>query len=540
MNRSRTTKLGAITGVGVLVTGLIMAGPSSVLASAPAANASHLIKPGGTVTLSPAREVDVSSLPGLTAVEASRLAVKAAAHPQGTLRMDGTRSPAAARTGSAASLGKLSSPAFAPTVASPTKILQNFAGTNDANSACGCQPPDTSGAVSKVYDVETVNLAMTVWKKDSPPTLVRRTSFSTFLGTADGLSDPNVLYDNVWNRWVITIIPTTNPLPAIWIATSQTSNPAGKWWIYKAFFGGGLYPTGTLMDYPKIGMSQDAIAITTNNFNPGYINSAVFAVAKARIYNGQGFSIPAFQVDFSTVSSVVAGIPMNQDGNWYMLASLIPYGLNSFDVYRMNNAATPDMTSLTYLGRTAENGFGVPNQGQQPGGGQTLDALDGRLQWAPSQLGNQVWFARATGFPVIQYGFVDAGNLGLTAAVAYTSSSSYDWNPSIAVGVSGGNRYVFLNWAYTDPGNGTNVATRVSGLGAADAVQSLVGVGTTVAVGAHGAAGEYRFGDYSSVSIDPGVSGVCPAGRSAMIVNQEFEAASGGDWITRVARVGFC
>ena len=46
-----------------------------------------------------------------------------------------------------------------------------------------------------------------------------------------------------------------------------------------------------------------------------------------------------------------------------------------------------------------------------------------------------------------------------------------------------------------------------------------------------------RFGDYSSVHVDPvAVSGTCPAGRTALLAQQYF---LGGNWATRLSRVSF-
>ena len=49
----------------------------------------------------------------------------------------------------------------------------------------------------------------------------------------------------------------------------------------------------------------------------------------------------------------------------------------------------------------------------------------------------------------------------------------------------------------------------------------------------------FRFGDYSSVEVDPtAASGTCPAGRTA-VTNQEY-FTSNGQWSTRLARTSFC
>jgi hypothetical protein len=203
----------------------------------------------------------------------------------------------------------------------------------------------------------------------------------------------------------------------------------------------------------------------------------------------------------------------------------------------MLNGSRPDSTTVTFAGKTSSTGDSAPSCAPQPGGGNCLDALDGRLQAAPHQLNGLLWFAHASSFPLVRYGTINQSSLAVTEATAFVSGSSNDWNPSIGVSdAGGGNTFVFLNWAYDDPGTSTQVSTRVAGLGAGDGVQNLIGVGTTVATGGHG--NDFRFGDFSSVSIDPSQAGPCAPGRSALIENEEFD--NSGQWQMRDTRIGFC
>jgi hypothetical protein len=490
----------------------------------------------GHGTSSTPRSIDLSSLPDATGTATT------GSRNLGALRRDASRVSQTHHVASTKPVVQGS-----PYVTEPTKILQNFRGTLASQSSCGCQPPDSNGAVNKKFVVEADNLSLQVWSKAQPPVLKKRVSFNSLLGTSDSLSDPRVLYDNAYARWVFAIIPipaTTTSTPRLWFGVSTTSIPTGSWFIYNIAFSGGQYSAGTLLDYPMVGMDADSIAITTNNFccgsNPNtYNGTAVFALPKQRLYNGFGFGFGAFGVGWSAHPSFVEGIPQAQDGRHYIVASQTAEGNGSgYDVWYMLNGSRPDSTTVTYAGATGSTGDTVPSCAPQPGGGNCLDALDGRLQAAPHQLNGLLWVTRASGFPLIRYGTINESSLAVTEATAYVAGSSNDWNPSIGVSdAGGGNQFVFLNWAYDDPGNGTQVSTRVAGLSAGDAVQNLIGVGTTLATGGHG--NDFRFGDYSSVSIDPMPSGVCPAGRSALIVNEEFSLTT-GEWQMHDARVGFC
>jgi hypothetical protein len=507
---------------------------SSTPVGVPKAGAVRTVGQGASAD---AHEVDVSKLPDFNAATAP------SAVDRGARRMDGSQGPQARVAMAKPAIANLPS----PKVATPSLIKLNFNGTTSALSSCGCQPPDSNGAIGAGYIVEADNLSLQTWNKASPVTLLKRVSLNTFLATSDSLSDPRVFFDNAWSRWVLIVIvvpPTTTSVPAFWIASSKTADPRGSWWIQRATLNG--MGTVTLPDYPMVGMDSDAVAISTNNFSPGacaggfcYTNSTVLSVAKARIYNGLGWGVPLFGVDFSAHPAFVEGIPQAQDGSLYVVASLIPYGSSGLDVYQMSNTSKSN-TSLVFLGTAADPllASAPPNCAQQPGGGTCLDALDGRLQSAPKQYGGRVWWTRATGFPVVEYGAITISGLSNQSGVAYLRGSSYDWNPSIGIGVDpSGNQRVFLNWAVSDPSVATplQVSTRVSGLGPSDPVQNLIGIGTTVATGFHGS--ESRFGDFSSVSIDNKTGGCTTSGKGALVVNEQF--TSGGTWVNHLTRVCF-
>ena len=548
MKNKKNRRIVSMIGIGAILCGSLTAGSiagrdASASGASPLTPAASALVAGssvggsGSVSGSLARVVNLSSLPSASAAAVSSGSVQDKA----PLGINGSRDSSAAVTH-----GTKPGAGFVPLVSSPAKVLQNFAGTSLGQSSCSCAPPDSNAAMNGAQILEGTNLALTVWKvgAGTTPTLIKRTAIATFLNTTDSLSDPRVFYDNAWKRFVMTVIvvPTVaTATPAEWIAVSTSNSASGAWYIYRASFSGGPYAPGTLMDYPMVGMDADSIAISTNlyAFGGGFTTGSLFTVPKQRIYNGLGWGTGAFNVDFSSHPAFVEGIPQNQDGKLYVVASLLPYSQTGFDVYYLTNTDRPDSIALTYQGNAADShGTSAPPAATQPGGG-SLDALGGQLQAAPHQLEGNVWFARTenlAGFPTVEYGAIAESNLAVTSANAYVSGTSDDWNPSIAVSDVGGSRYVFLNWAYTDPTHNVNTSTRVAGLGPADGIQNLIGVGKTLATGGHTT--ETRFGDFSSVQIDPFVSGTCPAGQSALVANEQFN--SSGGWQMRDARVAFC
>ena len=56
-----------------------------------------------------------------------------------------------------------------------------------------------------------------------------------------------------------------------------------------------FFGNNNFFDFPQLGMDQDAVLFTANIFNGNnFLGADFFAVAKARLYNGLGFSVPVF------------------------------------------------------------------------------------------------------------------------------------------------------------------------------------------------------------------------------------------------------
>jgi hypothetical protein len=443
--------------------------------------------------------------------------------------------------------GSVRTNATGPLVTPPVVIHRNFAGLNNNNSSCACQPPDVNAAAGGTQTVEAVNLSVAVYNKANPPALLKNTSLATFLGETRPLSDPRITYDTLWKRWVLTAIPiptATTSTPGLDFAVSKTANATGAWWVYHFSFFGGSFPAGTLLDYPMLGQQQDALVIGTNNFQLqsgggfSYIGSTAFAVPKARAYNGLSIGFPAFGVAFSTHPANTGNVPMDSDGNAYLLAA--DDANDRLILYKMNNAAYANLTTLSLVG-TPGDVFGAPTRGaHQPGGFPDLDALDGRIVAAPVVATGFLWFAHGiniSGFPGIQYGAVALNGSSATVANAFHSGTSDDINASIGVfPASSSSVYIYLNWAYTQAGSGIATTDVFSGVSPGEGVPALIGVDTQLVSG--GTTSQTRFGDFSSVSIAPYADHAgCGIGKTAYIAQQYF---SGGVWATRLADVGFC
>jgi hypothetical protein len=436
--------------------------------------------------------------------------------------------PAAAHSNSANAAGAAAARPLA------VSTVANFAGLNQAAGCGNCQPPDVNAAVGATRIVETVNNTMRAYTK----TGVTACTFllSSFLNTTDALTDPRVLYDNLNARWLfsITIFPaSTTSTPALWVAASQSSNPCAGWNVYRLTFSGGPFPGGTMMDQPRSGQDRNALLVATDNFTPSSgENFTVFGIQKSLMYAGAGVSFNVFSTASSVTPASNAGIPMVSTSASYFLGSVPGTG---YRLYRLTNSGGAG--AVLTLQATISSSFSAPTRAaNQPGTTTTLDPSDGRIDWSPMFDGTFLWFAHGidlSGFPAVRYGDINVNNNGFAVATAFHSSTSDDFNPSVGIGLNpGGNAFIFVNWAYTDTANNIAASATVNSVNPGGGVPNLIGTDTTLINGS--ASGQNRFGDYSSVAIDP-----ANANGSCAVTAQQYFVA-GGSWATRIGRVGTC
>ncbi len=445
----------------------------------------------------------------------------------------------------------IDSPSGDPTVLipAPATIRENFNGINQGGGG-GAQPSDVNAAVGPTQILETVNRRVTVFTKGTGGVVQCTNTLAGWLGLgALNVFDPRTLYDNLNNRWII--IATTNGVagtaPRLFLAASTTANACGGYFVYTLTFTGALFPLGTLLDYPYLGQDRVAILSSTNNFNPMYINSTAWSVSKALVYAGAAVSFPAFSVVFSTAPVTVTGIPIGATAATFYVAGRPGFGYN---LYRMNNSAGPGTTLV--LQAAIASAYGAPPRRViQCGTAGTLDPLDGRVAWAPVQAANStfVWFTHGqniAGFPGVRWGAINTAANTVTVANAFHSGGSDDFNPSLGAFETAPNSlFIWLQWAYTDimvaagapcVAASRNTSVALNGVAPGGGVPALIGTDITLVIGTLTTTNT-RFGDYSSVHIDPSAIGTCPAGQTALIAQQFF--LNNTNWETRLARVSF-
>ena len=96
-------------------------------------------------------------------------------------------------------------------------------------------------------------------------------------------------------------------------------------------------------DYPQLGMDQDSIIITANVFTSsgGFRGADMFAVAKARLYNGLGFAVPVFTGLRATLAPPIV---LDQNARTFLIAAS---GGSALSLYTLTNSSRPNAIQLT-------------------------------------------------------------------------------------------------------------------------------------------------------------------------------------------------
>jgi hypothetical protein len=435
---------------------------------------------------------------------------------------------------------------LSPVVKTPNLTAVNFAGAREGVVGHDEFPSDATMDVSGSQVAQITNASLWVFNKTG--TILAQTSLNSLLGTTHFVGDVQILHDSTWKRWVITADDFTSS--ALYLAISQTNSATGAWGIYRVtsdVFG----PPGTdFLDYPHLGMDQDALLVTGNVFDnpdaPVYVTTIAFAIPKARAYNSLGFGVPVFSGLAGTLMPPIQlGAPFY--GHFpadYFAAAVVGTGVK---LYAMTNASTfPTMAGPVTIPST---NFSMPPSAVQPGCTETIDTIDGRFQNSCYQIPPSGGFTDGllycvhtvndSGFPTnVWYALNPLSNTVASSGTFSLSPTSDDFNPSIAADAFGN---IFVTETATDP---TGTKKPMVLFGGALFGNPVTLNSTPVANSAVCLTGDstpfgsspQRWGDYSAARLDPATSVNGTAGSViGWITNQKVAGANA--WGTKIAKI---
>jgi hypothetical protein len=219
------------------------------------------------------------------------------------------------------------------------------------------EPPDQGLCVGNGYVVEAVNDVFNVYNASGQSLLPDNTAtnfvsgfprnvdhavdLNSFFGYAPAINrstgvfgqfvtDPSCLYDTATQRFfLVALTLETNPTSGAFthvnhldIAVSQTSDPTGKWTIYRVDVTndgtntGGVNPGPYLGDYPHIGADANGFYITTNAYPwccNGFSGAQIYAFSKVQLA-ANAANVTLVHIDTSGMVNVPSDAGSTQPG----------------------------------------------------------------------------------------------------------------------------------------------------------------------------------------------------------------------------------
>ncbi len=417
----------------------------------------------------------------------------------------------------------------------PPPII-GFEGLDRENWGSG-SPPDPVGDVGPDHYIQAVNASVGIYDKTDGSqiaaftfdTLMSQGSFGNQCDT-ENFGDPIILYDTFEDRWVLTDFAFTldglgavNPPEAFQcFAVSQTSDPvAGGWYFYSTRI------DDFLNDYPKMGVWTDGIYMSANMFGfpagGGFATTRAWAFNKAQMYAGA----PTVQVvtfdqgdDFTILPSNARlqtgtpppGTPNYFVSSWNFLNALTVYKFHvDWDSIGLSTFTGPDEP----LAATGWPNAAVANA-PQPGTAQLLDVLQIRAMMQNQYVNfggvESLWNthtvrrANTTGFAAPRWYQLDVS--GGTVAVNITQAATWDpdaanvihrFMPSLAVDRAGNMAIGYSTSNATTEFPSIKYAGRLAG----DPINTFSQTEQTMFTGTASQTTSARWGDYTSMTLDP-------------------------------------
>ncbi len=408
-------------------------------------------------------------------------------------------------------------------------------------------PPDTLGAVGATQYMETTNGAYAVFDKSTGvrTSLISDSAFWTAAGrTGVPNGDSRVMYNAAASRWVA--ISFASSASDIQIAVSDTSNALGTWKSTQ-FTGYSGLGFGATADYPTLAMDRNALYIGTNNFAPatsGGANSfrgtTLNVIPMASLFNATAPTTTNFQQFVTPYDSTsgsnadrgfaIQGVNSNSVGTTGKIVASSLFVTDNL-AYKVNGLSSTSATgatlgTVTFAGTSANS----PVPARQPSvaipANQAIVAAgDERTSSSVYEVNGRIYAVTTvgtTGITVedrIRVTVLDA-NTFAQLSVTDIGGAGYDYyQGSIAVNSAG---KVVVGY------NRSGLATTADATGATGKISFMArvfdttGTGSLAAVGSEmllkesltddyhngsifgqASVGRQRWGDYSSVSLDP-------------------------------------
>jgi len=428
----------------------------------------------------------------------------------------------------------------------------SFAGLGQGSYGFNVQyaPPDTTGAVGATQYVQWVNVSLAVFNKSTGALVsgpIAGNQLFAPLGGSCATSndgDPIVEYDKAAARWVLTQFTATSPYLQC-VAVSQTSDATGAYNLY-------AFPQATSSsfgDYPKLSVWPDAYYISFNIFNGNSFGGArACAYDRTKMLAGTA----ATQVCFQLSTSYGGLLPSDLDGatppptgspNYF-----VNYGTSRLNVWKFHvNFATPASSTFTGPTAVAVAAFTAAcgSSGtclQQPGTTNRLDSLSDRIMFRAAYrnragtesllINHSVMVSGNNKTQVVGVRWYELRLASQTPSLyqqgTFSPDSTSRWMGSLAMDKVGN-----IALGYSASSSSVYPSIRYTGRAPGDALGTMQAENSVIAGSGSQTGSLHRWGDYSTMSIDP-------VDDCTFWYTQEYGVANGSfNWDTRVVSFKF-
>ena len=454
----------------------------------------------------------------------------------------------------------------APAVQAPSPSIV-FEGLDRENWGAG-SPPDTNGDVGPTYYIQSVNTSVGIYRKSDGfreaaftfDTLMSQGNFGNLCDT-NNFGDPVVLYDTFEDRWILTDFAFLTDIsgnvvsPAYQcFAVSMNGNPVtGGWNFYST------QVADFLNDYPKLGVWTDGLYMSANMFSFGAASTfqgvRLWAFNKAQMYAGSPtVKVISFNLgsgDFTVVPAnarLQTGTPPPGRPNLFLSTWNFT---NAVSVYKFH----VDWNSISLSTFTGPDvpiaGTSWPNaavgNAPQPGTATLLDVLQIRAmvqnQYTNFAGAESLWVphtvrrANTTGFAAPRWYQVNI--TGGTVAASLPQATTWDpdaanvihrYMPSLALDRAGN-----MAMGYTTSSSTQFPSMRYAGRLSTDPVNTFSQTEQTLFTGTASQTGTTRWGDYSSMMLDPDGCTFWYTNEYANPADQTFNHR----WLTKIGSFKF-
>jgi hypothetical protein len=359
----------------------------------------------------------------------------------------------------------------------------------------GWTPPDTVAATGPAHVAVLVNGGVGFFDKAG-----NRSYFQTlnnFLGVASStfVFDPRVVFDTLSGRWFCAATEHVNQTQGFFVlAVSDDDDPNGSWYRYRLDVTGiaGTY----FVDFPHLGITDDAVYLTSNNFPNGrFRDHLIYILPKQPLLSGQPVTA-RFTLTAQTASAST-GLHVGTGGR--------PFFVNvssgrTLRIWTIRDPLTAPTLVSASLSIPSYSGAGrVPQLGTST----TLSAVDTRMSILQVRDGS-LWVCHNTDSPVVTRWYQvavgdwpNAGSPQLVQNGVISAGSAGIFLPSINVDAYG-NALVCASKSSSTETPSLVYYWRNAG-DAAGTMQGPVTVQTSPASYTRSS----RWGDYSAVQVDP-------------------------------------